>query len=164
MIDFFKKDCQQHTNALEFGLCDETDENEKTPAFINEENSALWIAKVSNQTQKNVIFTAIDNCISILRTDGNMEKSCDGMLTHDDNIDFVELKEGRMSWIQGGIEQLKITVEIFSENHDLSQYRKKRAFLANRKHPHFQHSRKEDMQKFKNETDVRLIIHNRIKI
>lgn len=160
-IDFFKADCQQHSKALEFGLCDNTD---KTPAFISEENKEPWIAIIKNEAQKDITFTAIDNCISILRADGNMEKSCDGMLTHDDNIDFIELKEVRSDWIIGGIEQLKVTISIFSNHYDLNQYRKKRAFLANRKHPQFKFSHKEEMQRFKNETGVRLIIQNRIKI
>ncbi len=47
---------------------------------------------------------------------------------------------------------------------DLNIYNKKRAFLANKKHPHFHFSHKEEMQEFKKELKVRLIIQNTIKI
>ena len=160
-IDFFKKECQEKTTAEQFGLMDLDD---KTPAYVNKTDKEDWIAIIHNEKQQEITFTAIDNCIPIYRADGNMESRCDGMLTHANNIDFVELKEVRKDWIEGGIKQLKKTIEIFSANHQLADYTKKRAFLANKKHPQFKYSHKEQMQQFRNELGVRLIIENVIKI
>lgn len=89
---------------------------------------------------------------------------CDAMVRYTENLIFIELKEVRTDWIKGGIAQLKETILYFKTNQKLGVYSKKRAFLANRKHPHFKFSHKENMQKFKNETGFRLIIHNKIKI
>lgn len=160
MVNFFNVNCQQNTSANRFGICD----FEGAHASIIDENPELWIAVVLNDNQKNITLTAIDNCIEILRENGEMESSCDGMLTYDSDIDFFELKVKRENWIQGGIQQLVITVGIFFENNNIADYRRKRAFLANKKHPQFKFSHKEDMQKFKNRTGIRLIITNEIKI
>lgn len=161
MINFFDERCQQITTEKHFGLIDS---EEKTPAEISAVNPENWIAIISNEEQKEVTFTAIDNCIEILRADGNTESRCDCLLQCNDNLDFIELKEVSKNWITSGIKQLQKTITIFSENYELTVFKRKRAFLANRKHPNFQYSHKEVMQKFKNETKFRLIICNEIKI
>ena len=160
-VNFFKEECQEITDESRFGICDLEDEN---PAFIQFTDEKDWIAVVHNEEQKEVIFTAIDNCIDIRRSNGDKESSCDAMLTYTDNIDFVELKVVRKDWINKGIGQLSKTIQTFVANHDLTAYNKKRAFLANKKHPHFHFSHKEEMQEFKKELKVRLIIQNTIKI
>lgn len=160
-VNFFKADCQEKTNEDHFGICDLDDEN---PAFIKITDKEDWIAIVQNEEQKKVLFTAIDNCIDIRRSNGDKESSCDAMLTYAGNIDFVELKVVRKDWITKGIRQLAKTIQIFGTNYDLASYRKKRAFLANKKHPHFHFSHKEEMNQFKKELQVRLIIQNKIKI
>jgi hypothetical protein len=164
MINFFNVDCQELTSATQFGLCDDED---KLPAYISfDKNANKWIAEVTNENAKTVVFTAIDNCIPIYKADNpeEMESRIDGMLTYDNEIVFVELKDRRANWIQDGIEQIRNMIIIFSKNHDLLSYNKRRAFLANRQKPHFQHSQKQKMQQFKNELGVRLIIHKEIKI
>ena len=160
MINFFKLACKQHTTSDKFGIGDDPNQH----AFIDDIDDFPWIAIVYNEKKKNIQFNAIDNCIEILRENGEEEKSCDGMLTYENNIDFIELKSKRQDWIQEGIEQLKTTIEIFDKNHYLKNYKRKRAFLANKKHPRFKHSHKEKMQKFKTKTGVRLIIENKILI
>lgn len=164
MINFFAQECQEITNAENFGLCD--DDNRSRAYISLDEIGHQWIAKVINEYAKEVVFTAIDNCIPIYR-DGNnteMESRIDGMLTYDTEIVFVELKNKRANWIQDGIEQIRNTIIIFSKNHALQDYTKRRAFLANRQKPKFQFSQKQKMQTFKNELGVRLIIHNEILV
>ncbi|KAA3435951.1 hypothetical protein [Rufibacter hautae] len=163
-IDFFDSVCQDNTDAGLFGLRDDDD---KTRAYVDlsAANSSRWIAIVENEKGIEVTFTAIDNCIEILRPDGTMESRCDGMLTYPDNIVFVELKEVRSGgWITEGTNQLKTSIGIFGENYDLGSIRKRRAFLANRISPKFQYGQQELMDRFRDETGVRLIIHNQIKL
>ena len=101
--DFFKKTCQEKTKEKQFGLIDLQD---GTAASINIDRQAKaeWIAIVNNDNQAEITFTAIDNCIPIYRPNGDLESRCDRMLTHANNIDFVELKAVRQGWIEGGIE------------------------------------------------------------
>ena len=164
-IDFFKKACSETTAGDRFGICDPAT-NE--PAFVKQTKEDTWIAVVENVSQKQITFTAIDNCIPIYKPSGDMESRCDGMLRYEKNIIFVELKNVKKRrnklWIEEGIKQLKTTIQIFANNHDLSSFEKKRAFLANKAKPKFQYSHKEEMQAFKNELNIRLIIHNIIKV
>jgi hypothetical protein len=160
-IDFKANQCQRSTTSDEFGLCDK--EN-KTPAYISHDNNEPWNATVLNESQINVTFTAIDNCIDIFRPNGDMESRCDGMLTYPDNIVFVELKNQRANWISDGIEQLEATIDIYKDNENLMAVRKRRAVVANRKHPHFHEIENETMQKFFSKNKVRLHIGSTIKI
>ena len=66
------------------------------------------------------------------------ESSCDGMLTFAQNLYLVELKkQGTGGWISDAKGQLENTIKLISENHDLSNFRYKKAFACNRKHPSF---------------------------
>jgi hypothetical protein len=164
MTDFFKSTCQTKTNAALFGICDDNNQPE-APAYLNDTNSKTWTAEVRNDQKIEVTFTAIDNCIPVFRENGEMESRIDGLLTYNSaRLIFVELKIVRESWIPDGIQQLENTIELFSAQNDLSSYKKRRAFLANKKHPRFKFSHKETMQVFKNKTGVRLIISANIKL
>ena len=162
-INFFKSTCQSQTNQYKFGLCDDPNED---PAYIDIDDCSKWIAIVENNQEIEVIFTAIDNCIEILRSDGTMENRCDGMLTYNNHLIFVELKEKnyRNNWVVKGEKQLKNTINVFIANHDLEIYKSKKAYIANNKKPNFQSSQSERMDKFKDETGFRLIIQNTIEI
>jgi hypothetical protein len=96
-----------------------------------------------------------------------MDNRCDGILTYHSNIIFVELKERNYTnsvWIEEGAKQIRTTISIFINHHDLAEFQSRKAYIANRKKPYFQHSHKEKMQKFRNDTGFRLIIQNSIKI
>ncbi len=64
-VDFFNTRCKESalTNR-EFGICDNEDGSK---AYTDVDNSPKWIAVVNNETQIEVTFTAIDNCIEILK-------------------------------------------------------------------------------------------------
>ena len=164
-INFFDANCQSQTNQPKFGLCDDPNKD-KDPAYIDTVDCSKWIAIVENNQEIEVIFTAIDNCIEILRSDGTMDNRCDGMLTYNNHIIFVELKERnfRNKWVGKGEEQLKNTINVFIANHDLAIYKSKKAYIANNKKPNFQSSQITRMDKFKDETGFRLIIQNTIEI
>ena len=164
-INFFDANCQSQTNQYKFGLCDDPNKD-KDPAYIVTVDCSKWIAIVENNQEIEVIFTAIDNCIEILRSDGTMDNRCDGMLTYNNHIIFVELKERnfRNKWVGKGEEQLKNTINVFIANHDLAIYKSKKAYIANNKKPNFQSSQITRMDKFKDETGFRLIIQNTIEI
>jgi len=164
-INFFDANCQSQTNQYKFGLCDDPNKD-KDPAYIDTDDCSKWIAIVENNQKIEVIFTAIDNCIEILRSDGTMENRCDGMLTYNNHLIFVELKEKnyRNNWVVKGEKQLKNTINVFIANHDLEIYKSKKAYIANNKKPNFQSSQMERMDKFKDEIGFRLIIQNTIEI
>ncbi len=143
----------------EFGLCDKPHPI-KEPAYIDEEKQNIedWIAKVENKNQILIDFYAIDNCVEILRPNGETESSCDGMICYKDvfnldNIIFIELKN-RMSkgWVKKGTEQIKITLEIFIKNNNIGKFTLKVAYICNRQHPSANNSSVAEIQKFKDET------------
>jgi len=159
-INFFKE--EEIITENNFGICDEeADVTIKTPAYVDKDphNKHKWIATVTNNSQKHIGFIAVDNNIEIKRENGDMENRCDAMLHNEDYIIFVELKDKRDNWIRDAVEQqLLTTINIFKSCHDISKFRHRLAYVCNKKHPCFATSHKEDIQKFKNEHDVRLII------
>jgi hypothetical protein len=160
--NFFNNRCQEPSiSAQLFGLCD--DQN-GLKAYTNVLTPNTWVATVENPETKPVIFTAIDNCVEILRGDGSLERRCDGMLTYTDNIVFVELKEVEKAWITGAVEQLETTIQYFTENHDINLFRHKRAFACNKKHPRFKVIEPETKKRFFHNYRVRLNIQGIIKI
>jgi hypothetical protein len=135
-MNFFDPLCQEppHNHML-FGLCD--DENGKK-AYTNTDNPESWIASVKNDKVKALVFTAIDKCVI---KDGEEvgRGRCDGMLTSDEHLYFIELKNVNYpSWRPKAIEQLESTIQFFLANHNASAYRHKKAFACNKKKPKFQ--------------------------
>ena len=111
-IDFFIAKCQtENIVDKEFGICDDEDEEKKTPAYVDRNQPEKWVAVVKNQTNQSINFTAVDNCVEMNRSDGTMDFRCDAMLTNDDNIVFVELKVQAADWIFHAVdEQLQTTI------------------------------------------------------
>jgi len=136
-VNFFETGCKESTrNEKLFGLCD--DQNGKK-AYSDSINNSKWIAKIINNKEISISFTAIDNCIMVYKNGSkDKERSCDGMLTFVQSLFLVELKKQRTGgWIQDAKSQLENTIKLLSENHDLSDFRYKKAFACNRKHPNF---------------------------
>lgn len=162
-VDFFSSKCQTITKEISFGICDNDDSN---PAFLDFDNPTIWIAKISNQKSKEIIFTAIDNCVEIKRKNNEMENRCDTMLEYENNIVFIELKNKRADWIEEGINQIETTLKVFIENNDeyFKNLKTKRAFVTNRKHPNFHTIENETMKRFFYTYKVRLNIQAEILI
>ena len=168
-IDFFNSQCKSVSNKKLFGLCDEQDNKE--PAYLDEQNGAKWIAVVENEELKKIHFIAIDNCIDIWRDEKKkeMDKRCDGMLWYETSIVFVELKDrvskkDKNAWVEDGEKQLKRTIEYFEKTEQSNKFTEKRAYIANKAHPIFKESQLQRMKSFKQETGYTLRIENRIKI
>lgn len=153
-INFHDVACQESTTEKLFGLCDDPPPP-YVPAYINKDtvNKPNWIAEVINDNLKKVTFTAIDNCIPILRANGEAESRCEGMLTYDKTIIFLELKNriGR-GWLAKARDQLKITISLFEENNDMNDYDSKRAHIANAQRPFFQSNYAKTIDEIKTDT------------
>jgi hypothetical protein len=162
-IDFFETNCQEPSKSDKtFGICDD---GNGTPAYTDTADATKWVAKVVNENETDVAFTAIDNCIVLLREGTNEEeRSCDGMLTTAQSLYLVELKDKEKNWIADAKEQLENTIRLLSENHDISNFRYKKAFACNKKHPHFRVIDNAEQRKFFRQTGFRIDIQAEISV
>lgn len=154
-VNFFETDCKEESRKeKEFGICDNQN---GTKAYTDIVNSRNWIAKVKNDNEIDVSFTAIDNCI-IVHKEGTKEKesSCDGMLIFKNSLFLVELKVQGKDWIPKAKSQLENTIKLITENHDLSDFRYKKAYACNRKHPSFNVLESSEKKSFFDKTGFRL--------
>ena len=164
-INFFDPNCQTTTSDIKFGICDDPPPPSNVPAYIDTVNSSKWIAVVKNENRIEIIFTAIDGCITIKRPNGEDSKRCDAMLTYENKIIFIELKERNSNdSFNDGIEQLKETISFFSQNNSINQYQVKTAYVANKLKPNFQSGNIVKIQKFEQETGFILRTKNEILI
>lgn len=160
-LDFFKQDCRYPSIALEsFGICD--DQN-GLKAYPTADNPDTWIAEVKNSNKLNVVFTAIDKCV-IHDNEFPNRGRCDGMLTTDEHLYLVELKNQKPPWQIDAIEQLLSTIEFINEHHDLSVFRKKKAFACNKKRNKFVVIDNEDNLKLYRRTGFRIDVQAEIVV
>jgi hypothetical protein len=153
-INFFQVACKTQSKEVSFGLCDKPPPA-KDPAYIDEHNTADWIATVNNPTEKIVDFYAVDHCVTIVRPNGEEESRCDGFLHHDNNLAFVELKDRASSgWLVKGLNQLTTTLQIFEANHDLTAFDKIEVIVANKQRPFSNSGMQAELEKFKDNTGL----------
>ena len=165
-IEFRVPNCQTKSDKKLFGLCDDPSPA-KNPAYIDETDGSKWIAVVENENGFSIIFTAIDNCIEIKSVDGKMEKRCDGMLTYNSTVIFLELKQRSAkgnAWVEDAEPQLKNTIIHFEKTELSENFDKKQAFISNSEHPKFKTSQTGRMEKFYTDTKYILRIEARIKL
>lgn len=162
MINFFDSNyiTELSRNDDRFGLVDKgslaqstVDPNEK------------WIAEVINKKKKKVQFVSVDQNIRIYKNEKE-QSLCDGMLYDEGKnwLAFVEMKEVIGNWMGKARSQLESTIEIFTKNHGVTSFRSRFAYAANRRHPHFQFSQKQVMQKFHDRYKFRLLFQNKIEV
>lgn len=166
IVDFFKNECRTTTTEQRFGICDDDDKADKTPAYINTDDESKWIAVVINDNAKEVIFTAIDNCIEVLRASGETESRCDVMLTTDELLILVELKNKASDWKSSGIEQIESTLIRLIENHEAYYYsfKKRKAYVANKRHPSFHVVENATMRRFSTQYKIWLDLQGTINV
>lgn len=154
-INFFDVACKTESNNSNFGLCDDTPPPEN-PAYIDENNPSKWIGKVHNRRNKDVDFFAIDNCVTISKSDGvSKESRCDGMLHFDNNLIFVELKmRGSSGWLVKARTQLTITINKFQPDFSLINLNKIEAYACNGLRPYANQGNNIELQKFKDDTGL----------
>lgn len=161
-MDFFDTQYITETarNEVRFGL---VDDGLRARSAIGDEHR--WLAVVNNPQCKEVQFVPVDHNIKMM--DGKNERSmCDGMLYDKERswLAFVEMKEQISEWMRDARNQLESTIEAFRANHDENLFRYRFAYAANRKHPHFQFSQKETMQRFRNKFNFRLLFQKNIDV
>lgn len=162
MINFFETQCQTVLNDKLFGICDD---KPSSPAYIEIDNPSIWIATVQNENEITLTFTALDNCIIFLKEDGNKAKRCDVMLFYEDTLFFIELKDVMTSSPnEGAYEQLEETIKQFIANHDISVFKKRKAYVCNRAKRKFQKIENETQQRFYQMYGFRLHVEGTIKI
>ena len=129
-MDFFNTACQSGPFKQDrFGLCD--DQN-ATPAYVDTTTPTKWVATVENPARKEVIFTAIDKCV-LQDGDESGRGRCDGMLTTENLLYLVELKDQEPPWRQHAIDQLESSIKFLLAHHDVSRFRHKKAFACNKR-------------------------------
>lgn len=160
-LDFFNTSCSEPPRKEEvFGLCD--DQNE-SPAYSDVDNERLWIAKVENSVGE-VVFTPIDKCIVVEKASSkDQESTCDGMLTFKDSLFLVELKMRSKNWFTEGLAQIRNTIEVMRA-HGVIDQKYLKAYVCNKKHPHFTTIDNAFSKKFKEETGFRIDNQAKIKI
>jgi hypothetical protein len=163
-LNFFDDACKSESDEAFFGLCDDPKANTE-PAYIDEDEREKWIAEVSNPARKNVSFHAIDNCIPLYREDGKMEKRCDGMLSYDKKLIFLELKDrGKGLWMKEARIQLTVTFNAFLLHHEKHSFSSLCAYIGKKQRPHYNTAGSEQIQRFKDETGLILRVQNKIQI
>ncbi|HGN2666776.1 hypothetical protein N7414_29005 [Pseudomonas sp. GD04087] len=135
-MNFFNPQCQSGPyNQLRFGVCD--DQN-STPAYVDFNTQARWIATIDNPSQQDVTFTAIDKCV-LQDNDEPDRGRCDAMLTTNELLYLVELKDQRAHWKPHAVMQLLSTIQFLYQYHptELNSFRVKKAFACNKRRPAF---------------------------
>jgi hypothetical protein len=170
MIVFFQDNCHTASNRSTFGLCDDPPilGEASKPAYIDEANGQNWIATVDNHYCDLIHFYAIDHCVTFPPlADGRSAKRCDGVLTCNDTIAFVELKsrnEGGTKWIDDAEEQVLVAIEHFEHTHPENEFKTKRAYIANNMRPKSRAGQATRIEKFYDETGYVLYIKARIAL
>lgn len=150
-IDYFS-DCKTESIKKEFGLCDDQPPAQN-PAYIDQEHSHKWIGIVKNPLEKNICFNAIDNCIDIRRSDNTMDSRCDGVLSFQKNLIFVELKERKGGqWLKEGREQLTATIKRFKQECNITQFKSVKGYVCNNLRPLAHAGQAINIQQFKDDT------------
>lgn len=163
-IDFFQNKCKSTSTKVLFGICDDIENNTEI-AYIDEENPDNWIGIVSNPSKFEASFYAIDHCVKMLRDDGRQEKSCDGILSYNNKLVFIELKMRKRSpWAREGKNQIIKSFQSFNDNYDISTFDKIEAYVCNQIRPLVNQGRASMLQEFKDRTGINLKIQQRIQI
>ena len=168
-IKFFDDAHKSCSSKKQFGLCDDITNPIvlRCPAYISEDEGVRhtdWVAEVTNNYEFFVEFFPVDNCISILRPDGNEDNKCDGLLKYNRVLFFVELKNrfARHGWVAEAYNQLKTTIEHYSQHHELSDFETVEAYICNQQRPAAVVAANSERQKFENDTGIRLFIDRNI--
>jgi len=169
-VNFFKENCKHSSMKPVFGICDNVADHGDTsqPAYLDENNGENWIATVDNHYRESICFYAVDNCVTFpVREDGTSLKRCDGFLSCNDTIAFLELKsrnEYGAKWIKDAEEQLRSAIHYFEKEPVSLKFQNKRAYAVNNMRPQSRLGQAERMERFLEETGYLLFIKARIDI
>jgi AMMECR1 domain-containing protein len=165
-VSFNVPRCQSKTAKDRFGLVDSPSGAGKH-AYVDELNPDIWNAEILNTQRVIVSFTAIDGCLDLRKSNHEEASRCDGMLTWNRSVLFIELKARKgknKDWIRDGEKQLRSTIAMFEETDEAKDIHVKRAVVANSKKPQFRTGQMERMERFLAQTGYILRIEKTIKI
>ena len=143
-IDFFQAACQDKTSEKVFGIYD------VPPATLSFANSEVWQVWIDNSNSKEITHIAIDQCLGIPDAEG---QRCESMITYDDVITFIELKDrdgGR--WAGKARDQLINTIVLFKRDASIAVYSRHYGHIANKQRPNFKAGGKNFSQQFEDKT------------
>ena len=155
-IDFFNDACKSISSKQVFGIID------VPPATLQFDNSEAWNVWIDNNLEKKVVMRAIDDCLKIPWTEG---ERCEAMITYDDVLIFVELKDrdgGR--WAGKARDQLINTIALFKRDANIAEYTRLYGHIANKQRPNFKAGGNSFSQQFEDKTGFILRISDVIKI
>ncbi len=164
MSHVFKSLYEDSTDFRRFGICDDRPHQR---AYINTNDGGKWIAVVSNNYRKPIVFTAFDNCIEFRTKANKLESRCEGAITYENVIIFVEAKERKGKtgdWAKDAEDQLKATIESVSKRVDLDFFQIKRAAICNKLRTKNNEKHTARIKKFLKDTGYILTVDNRIII
>ncbi len=148
-IDFSKPSCVTQTNEKVFGICGDPPPASK-PAYLDFADDGKWIGWMENDAAKEITFTAIDHCIEIIDTEG---ERCDGMLSYDSTLVFIELKDRDSGWWLGkSKDQVENTIRLYKRDVGLGNYNRFYAQIVNKQRPYFANMTKTLAQEFEDNT------------
>lgn len=162
MSDIFQVLCEDVTNNTHFGICDDKPHQR---AYIDTEDGKKWMAVVQNDSNQEVTFTALDNCIEFNKATGKKESRCEGVLTYNNTILFIEIKErsgNAKSWAKDADDQLRNSITLIESKINLDKYINKRAAIINRLQTRSNEKHTVRMKQFKEETGYVLRVNYRI--
>lgn len=158
-LNFYEVSCQEPSRSEQlFGICDGAS---GAKAYTDTSDLEKWVATVKNDRNKVLVFTAVDKCV-IKDSEHKGRGRCDGLLTSDEHIYFIELKDQDKGWASDAIDQLESTIQFFIDNHDIDIYRHKKAFACNKRRKHFQEIDNEFNLKFFRKYKVRIDVQAEI--
>lgn len=156
-IDFFNTACITKSCETVFGIYD------APPATISFTDENDWNVWVDNPIGKEITHTAIDDCLDIPDAEG---ERCESMITYDDVLMFVELKDrdgGR--WAGKARDQLINTISLFKRDGDISSFTRHYGHIANKQRPNFKSGGMRFSQEFEDATNGFVLrVSNVIKI
>lgn len=155
-INFFEAKCTSRTSKAVFGIYD------VPPAALSFTDSENWNVWVDNEKEIEITFIAVDHCLNIPESDG---ERCEGMITYNDILIFIELKDRNSGrWAGKSRDQLKNTINIFKRDSDITPYTRLYGHIANKQRPNFKSGNKTFYQQFEDETGFILRVSDVIKI
>jgi len=155
-INFFLEKCQSKSSEKIFGIID------IPPATLSFEDSESWNVWIDNIKGKEITHTAIDDCLDIPFGEG---ERCESMITYDDVIIFIELKDRNSGrWAGKARDQLINTIALFKRNIEQIPYQRLYGHISNKQRPYFKSGGKTFLQKFEDETGFILKVSDVIKI
>jgi len=155
-INFFQKECTDNTSESIFGIID------LPPATLVFDQAENWVVWIDNNKGINITFTAVDDCLNIPHAEG---ERCEAMLTYDNALMFIELKDrdsGR--WAGKARDQLENTIRLFKRDADLTPYVRLYAHIANKQRPYFKSGGSSFSEKFEYDTGFILRVSDVIEI